>query len=603
MEYAEEPTPNLDKDKDLRGKWLDRIKLAGKWQKDWEERAGKVIDRYRDQRKSHMLEYHPKRFNILWSNIETLKPALYSNTPKPLATRRYKDNDPVGREAAEILERSIEYVIDNQDFDDVVRDCLEDYLLPGRAVGKIIYKPTFGKELEKGLKELVFEETYIKYYGWKDFRHSKARKWDEVTWVAFRNYLTKEEVNARFGKGKAAISYSGEGDKDKEQPDRTVPVWEIWDKTSRKVIWVSEECSVFEAGKPPLRLQKFFPCPKPLYAITTNNTLEPIPEYTLYQDQAEEIDVLTTRINLLVTALRVAGVYDASFPGLEKLVTDGDENLLIPVDSWAALAEKGGLKGVVDWMPVDQIATVVISLYEAREKTKQELYEITGLADIIRGASQAVETATAQRIKGQFASLRLRDRQKQIGTFTRDLIRLLAEVIAEHFQPETLHLMTNREITPPVMELIRNQHHRDFRIDIETDSTLEADEQADKESRIEFMSAASEFLQGTLPIAQEAPELAPFLGEMLMFGVRGFRAGRELEEKLEQALQQLASRPQQEPQTDPKAAAEAKKIEQDAQIDQAEFQRDTQKMVANEQRDQESHELDMAKKELELVGS
>lgn len=608
MAYSEEPenSQNIDsemteaaKREEIRGRWLDEIKKSGERQKDWEERAQAVVDRYRDDRQSSFSE--SKRFNILWSNTETLKPALYSETPVPMVSRRFKDQDPLGRSVAEILERSTEYQLDTHDFDETVKKCVEDYLLPGRAVPKLVYKPVFGEVIDQDengddVRSLDFEETYFKYYLWKDFRHGKARTWEEVPWIAFRNYLTKKQIEERFGEYELSDGYDT---KEKNTPEKTIPIWEIWDKRGRKVCFVSEECNVFDRDDPPLDLKGFWPCPKPLYAVSTNNTLEPVPEYVLYQDQANEIDELTIRINLLVKSLKVGGVYDASIGELQTLVDGSEENTLIGVDSWAAFSEKGGLRGVIDFLPMREIAQVVIDLYNAREQTKQELYEITGLADIIRGSSQAQETATAQRIKGQFASLRLRDRQKQVQIFIRDCIRLLTETIAEHFSPETLSLMTNQPVTDEMVQLMRNQYYRDFKVDIETDSTLEPDEQADKQARVEFIETTGAFIERMLPLAQTSPALAPFIGEILLFGVRGFRTGRELEESLEQALQAMANQPQAESQPDPKEQAEAAKIQQDMQLDQAGFQRDTQKMLADEKRDQESHIVDMQTK---LIG-
>src|SRR4051812_20793707 len=41
------------------------------------------------------------RYAMLWTNTETLKPAVYARTPKPVVVARHKDRDPVARAAAE----------------------------------------------------------------------------------------------------------------------------------------------------------------------------------------------------------------------------------------------------------------------------------------------------------------------------------------------------------------------------------------------------------------------------------------------------------------------------------------------------------------------
>jgi hypothetical protein len=60
------------------------------------------------------------------------------------------------------------------------------------------------------------------------------------------------------------------------------------------------------------------------------------------------------------------------------------------------------------------------SLYEAREKVKQDLYDITGIADIIRGVSDPSETMGAQQIKSNFATLRIGDHQRAVQEFARE---------------------------------------------------------------------------------------------------------------------------------------------------------------------------------------
>jgi hypothetical protein len=589
--------------KDSAKRWLDALRIAGKNQEMWEERSRKIEERYRDDDRNENSE--SKRFNILWSNIETLRPAVYSRTPKPVVVRRFKDSDPIAKNASIVLERALEYSIDVYDFDEVMRAVVEDRLLSGRGVARIIYDPTIiqnqgvdGEEYE----EVAYEEVQCEYVYWKDFRHGSARKWSQVPWVAFRTYPTRDELKARFGNNKASripLNYKPEGCDDDDSQFKKAKVWEIWSKTDKKIYWVAEDFDeVLDEDDPYINLHGFFPCPKPLYATTTNSHLIPVPDYVEYQDQAAEMDALTARINSLVESVKISGVYAADAPEIKTMLESADESPLIPVANWAMFAERGGLDGMVSWFPLDQIVSTIVNLYEAREKTKQELYEITGLADIIRGSSQSNETATAQRIKGQFATLRLSDTQEQVAKFAKDLIALKAEVIAEHFSPQSLQLMTGMQIDPQVIELLKSDQLRRFRVDIETDSTINIDEQADKESRVEFLNTASSFLERAIPAYQSMPELGELLGQMLMFGIRGFRAGRELEDSFEQAMQKIGQRPQQ-PQTNPEAEAKAAKMQQDMQISEAKAKNDIQISTAKTQQElmqsKQKHELDMQK--------
>jgi hypothetical protein len=170
----------------------------------------------------------------------------------------------------------------------------------------------------------------------------------------------------------------------------------------------------------------------------TSDSLVPIPDFVLYQDQANELDILSDRIDGLVKALRVRGVYDASQPALQRLLTEGDNNTLIPVDKWLAFSEKGGLRGSIDLLPIDTMSETLMQCYRARDEIKGQIYEITGISDIIRGVSAASETATAQQIKGQYAGLRLGWMQDEVAIFASELIRLKAQIMCTKYQDKTL---------------------------------------------------------------------------------------------------------------------------------------------------------------------
>jgi hypothetical protein len=635
--------------------WMDAIKLAGTRQETWERRAQKVIDRYRDERENQeQQEYEAKRYNILFSNTETLKPAIYAKEPKPEVSRRFKDSDPVGRQASMVLERALSYGIDSYDFDGTIKRCREDYLLPGRALVRVDYEPTYGEEqrpriallenegmyyAENGgmvseetvimdndgpymqgesYKPVVYEEARCRYVFWKDYRLGPGRKWEDLPWIAFRAYMTRDELIDRFGEElgkKIKLDYKPDymDKEDSSRMEMKAEIWEVWEKRTKKVFWLSMsyyEDFLEELDEPPIKFRNFWPCTKPLYAIQTNDTMTPIPEYCQYQDQAMELDQFTARISILTKALKVSGAYASSdnSNALERLLTEGCENQLVPVDAWAAFAERGGIKGMIEWLPMEQIIGVVTKLYEAREATKQEIYEITGIADLIRGSSVASETATAQRIKGQFATLRLSDRQDSFNKFIREALELKAEVISEMFSAETLQLMTGLQVPEDVMQLLRNDTLRTFQIDIETDSTMMPDQESDKRSRIEFMEAFTSFLGNIVPMSQQMPQMLPLFGELVMFGVRGFKAGRQLEESIETAIEQMQQSAQQQQgqeQPDPRqieAQARAQKIQQDIQLDQAKTQSDIQMDQARLQSDIaiSQSELELKRQESEL---
>jgi hypothetical protein len=349
---------------------------------------------------------------------------------------------------------------------------------------------------------------------------------------------------------------------------------------------------ILDSRDDPLQLENFFPCPKPLYATLTNESLVPVPDYTLYQDQANELDVLSDRIKGLIDALKVRGVYDAASPELARLFTEGDNNTLIPVKNYAAFAEKGGLGGAVDMVDLSPIANALNMAYTGMQQVKNQIYDITGISDIIRGASVASETATAQQIKGQYATLRLKTYQDEVALFASELMRIKAQIICQHFQPETLLKIGGAELLndadkpliPQALQLLQNNPMRTFRVEVATDSMLYMDEQQEKADRVEFLAATSSFLERAIQSAQLAPELVPLMIDLLKFGVTGYRVGRTIEGQIDNVadnIKQQMSLPKPPPPPSPdeiKAQTEQAKMQAELQLEQMRMQLDAQKL-------------------------
>lgn len=614
-------------DQDLAGlasKWQIELELAKKTDKDWLERGKKIVKRYRDER-SGVVE-QGKRYNILWSNIRTLLPAVYAKKPQAEVSRRFKDADPVGRVASEILQRSLQFEIDQySDYDSSIKNAVLDRLLCGRGIAWVRFEPAESPEaVETGEAQaepqiyedienvLPYETSPVDYVYWEDFRHSPARTWEEVTWVARRVYMARKEGEERFGEAfkDVPLSHVPLGiDEMKKEGAATGPeadamkkakVWEIWDKSNKQVYWYAEGYpKLLDARPDPLGLDTFFPCPKPLFATLSTDTLVPVPDYSLYQDQARELDELTQRIWLLVKAVKVVGVYDASQTGVQRMLNEGVDNTLIPVDTWAQFGEKGGLKGTVDFLPLEMVLTALNGLYQAREAAKQVIYEVTGLSDIIRGASVASETATAQQIKSQYASLRLKEMQMDVARFASDLLRIKAQIMSDLYRPETLIAMSGIQGTQeiqyiqPAIQLLKSDPVRQFRISVASDSLVLMDEQQEKQDRMEFLQTVSGFLKEAV---QAPPELAPLLGEILMFGVRSFRSGTQLEAAMESFISQATEQAKQpkQPQPDP----EMMKLQANQQLEQAKLQATAQ---SEQQRMQMEVETARQKAEFEAM--
>lgn len=617
-------------EKKLAQPWHDELHRYEEQYKRWTERGESIVKRYRDERKDS--EGTDARFNILWANIRTLKPAIYGKVPKPEVSRRYDDQNPIARVASTILERILSYEINQYpDFHASLSNVVDDRLLCGRGVAWLRYEPiietveaepfiTEDKEVggedyqtngiagQEPLERIETETSPVDYVYWQDFAHLPARTWEEVTWVARRVYLSKEEGVQRFGEIFETVPLTSSPDKkdgEKATTDqlKKAEVWEIWDKSEKCVYWVSPNFEYILDHRPdPLELEEFFPCPKPYFATISTGSLVPIPDFIQYQDQANEIDDITGRIQHLTRALKVMGIYAADEPSIERLLKEGNDAVLVPVKNWQSFIEKGGITQAVQFMPLRDVIQALQQLYQAREACKQIIYEITGLSDIIRGASNAAETATAQQIKSQFASLRLNDMKDDMSRFACSVLRMKSEIICSKYQPETILQMSGIQYTsdaplaPQAIQLLKNETLRNFNIDIETDTLVLIDKQTEKQNKIEFLTAVGGFLKQAVEASQTAPQLVPLMGEMLLFGVRGFSVGRGLEANFEQMIEQ-AKQAAQQPRPDPNAAEQQTKqaeLQQSAQLEQLKLQAAAQETRAKTQLEQAKMQFDQA---------
>jgi len=389
--------------------------------------------------------------------------------------------------------------------------------------------------------------------------------------------------------------------------EKKAKVFEIWNKRTFKVCWVAKGYPLsLDERDDPLELEGFFPCPKPLIATTTTGTMIPVPDYCEYEDQAQELDNLTQRIYMLTKACKVVGVFNAEFKELGRLFTEGIDNKMFPVTSWAAMSEKGGLKGAIDMMDTSQIIITLRELYAAREAVKQSIYEIMGISDILRGASKAQETLGAQQLKANFGSLRLRSSQGEVARFATDIFKLKAQVICKFYPPELIVEMSGVMNTPDgqdpqmlqaAIQMLSNSTIRDFHIAVEADSLAQIDEQAEKQGAQEAVQAIGLFLREAMPMVGSAPETLPMASEMLLFLVRRFKAGRGLESAVERAMKALQDKADQAAQQPPAPDPEQMKMQALGQSEQmkmqAQAQTDQMKLQAEMQMAQARAEFDM----------
>lgn len=593
---------------ELAEKWLKAIDSRRGVEKKWRTEQGPAVTaRYRDDRGAADCG---SRFNIFWANTETLKPTIFARMPIPDVRRRYATRDPAARTAALILERSVAYCVEASDTEDVLDRVVEDYLLPGRAELVVRYKPTIdayeerldveplpdssvdgeraSDELQeprypdgtlfddKGAyrmerkEEVIYHEVYPDYVPWNLFVFGQAKTWKKVPWIAIGALLSESEIKKQYKHITAEqmkliqFTHSERESKDGDRESGHFALfWDVWHKLTRKFMVFADGLTdgPVTVQDDPLKLECFYPAPEPIYSLRTNNTWMPKPEYLLYQDQAIALDEATERLDVLTKALKVRGVSDQSFDNeqvkLSEILKQPDLTI-IPIAGFRGLMEKGGLKSILDTLPLEEIQRAMSELRVRIQELKQVIYEVTGISDIVRGSTVAAETLGAQQLKAQYSGLRVRKRQERFGRFCAETFRIMAEIIAEHFDPETLKIMSGITVIPDALfeqtkaqgqlpagtvseaefsqaiQILRSDKLRGFKVAIEADSTIPADKEQEQKQRTEFIGTVAQYLQQAMPAVQQGLIPAAIAREGLLFAVRAFKVGSEFEEVLEQ---------------------------------------------------------------------
>lgn len=603
----------------MMSKWDAKLDKAEKFLEASREHGRGVYRRFKDDRDDARTRVG-KRVNLFYANVHTLKESLFNSMPKPDVSRVQRGDfeDDASRVAANIVQRALTYEIEcAPDFMESVTSAIIDRLVPG--TGQVWV--TFGaQEDDNGAVAANSEQITIEHVYWEDFLYEPARKWSKVGWVARRLHLTRQEFKENYPDG--AIDDAGApGDSARdtltkdEVNQSKLCVYEVWDRNTKKVYHIVKGRErPLKTLDDPYKLAKFFPCPRPLIANVDTTNFLPVTDFYIAQDQYIQLDVLYARIDLIVQAIKVAGLYDAANSSIGRMLTEG-ENMLIPVDNWAMHAEKGGNKGQIDWFPVEVVASVLQQLYGAFEATKAILFEITGMSDIIRGQSNPYETKGAQEIKAQFASIRMNGYQRDVAVFVRDTMRIMAEMFTQLYSDEKILTIIGKlspadeQYLPQAAEILRSDVLSRYKVNISAGSLTQADWAMEKEQRMELVSTLGQMVGQISTLAQQVPGLEMLGAQLIKFAVAGYKGGSELEGYIDQALDELqrasleAKQNPQPPQPDPAqikaesdaklAEAELQRMQMDAELRSGEFQ-------AKAALEQRKAEMDMQLKQIEL---
>ena len=516
--------------KELYNEWLTKINVS-------EKAYSAYYDLINEIRKYYCNERQRNKQNIFWSTVETLKPFLYFKQPQPFIIRGNKQNNPVENMACRIMEKALNWDMKQFDFDSVIKYARNDFLLSGMGILWEQYNSSFKYIGEVMLKDK--EQVTTQYVSPLNFLTDtdKVSVWEDVEWIARKGYMSVGDVYYNFGETPA--DYLSRHN----FVDRSITVYEIWDKKTKQIYFLSPEYpeDFLEVHEDTLHLSGFFPCPKPIMATLANNGVIPVPDYVEIKSLLDELDGVNSRMRLTMQALKVSGCYDNSFPELANIL-DKDVTL-ISLNDFDKLKDAGGLRGIIDFAPIEQYISALQVLAERRQVLINSIYEVTGVSDIMRGTSNSHDTATAVVKKTNFGTLRNQDRQNDMQRFLKDLLRLKAEIICEQFSPDTLasFAMNENEKNPQLVQqavnLLKTQKLRDMAIDLETDCSFDSEKQEEK--ILNVLAHINEMVSQSFGLVSQQPALLPLYRQMIEAAVATLGNARQFENVLEDVFNKI----------------------------------------------------------------
>lgn len=631
------------------GKWLERIRGSESREEGWRDDAEAAEKTYACNPKAKAKSGKLYDFNILHSNVETIVPAIYNSTPvpdvrprfitaigpapqppappqqpqgqgapgqpqppqpDPQAIQQFQQQmqewqakaiaDKTAKDFGTMIERAITVLIDDNKLDTEIESVAQDSFLSGRGVLRLSFEATFQQQPttdEQGqpvtdpetgepvVEDKATDESIdFQAWSWRDFRMGKAKRWKDVPWIAFQHHMPREDLDD-FKDAELVSSQPVPTMDNEDDDDNDICVWEVWDKRTKQVWFIDANTgAVQKIEEDPLGLPGFFPTPEIVQPITLTGNMTPVCPFTVYKKLADELDLCTKRIAAIMKGLKVRGGVMGDASDIQKIAAAGD-NELVTIAGVEQLVQTGGLEKAVVWWPIQQAIAVLQQLYLQRDVIKSAIYEITGISDIVRGASNANETLGAQQIKTQWGSLRIQKMQRMIERQVRNVFAMMADIIVTKFSPETLQEMTGIEITPEIMEMMSGPVSSSYRVDVESDSTVKADLTRVKGEMAEFLQGTSQFFATMAPVIGQAPDMAEPMAEIYASFARAFRLGKQAEDAIER-ISQGAKEAAKQDKPDPAQEAmqkdmefKAKKLEldfmnakTDAEIKQAELQ-------------------------------
>ena len=610
--------------------WLDKINKAEKAHKSWLEDAKECWKRYTGETKQH--------FNIFKSNTDILQGALFNVMPKPDIRERFSGRTSQDDKkqnlylsVATVADRCVQYNNDATESKKSISKMVKDGHITGRGVVYIEYD-------YDDLGEAVENQTIpVEHIPYNLYIEEVCDREKEISWKGHQIPMTKKECAKEFEVKEEDLGTSLKVEDVDGASKDFVKVYEIWSEKSKTRIYVSpdyKEDKILREDKDPLGLKKFFPYEKYKTIDNGKNTL-PTPEYNIYKKLNEDLQDMTRRKSKISNNdVKYRPMFDNSAGEDLKNSYSAIEGDAVPVvgNPQVKILDRVGA------LPTIEAQNIVAFLSVQAQEVVENIWQVTGISDILRGDSDARETATAQKMKGVFGSLRIQPRQEAIQEIIKCIFRKQSEVVCEKFTTEEMQTISCMDLptaeekmqiqqrgqmtsnpqyqqavqqglaqpvpqpTPDEMEklkqptmdevvkVLRDDKMRGYTIDIETTATIFDDLETQREQLMQFTTTLFNMMQQTAQFVAASPSVIDLMEQMTLLNVSQFKVSRGYIDSIKTTFTKIKA----EVEAPKEQAPDPAMIK--AKLDQSKMQQDQ----ANKQQENQIKMMEMQGKDKEL---
>lgn len=580
--------------------WANQLEIAIKDEKykQWRKLSKDITRRYRNQAfmadkdiKADNLDSVSKGYNLLYRNVSVRLPFILPFIPKVQVDRTNRDNDGVARTASMILERVTNKIIESAQFKRALSYAKLDAELSNLGVIWVSYAPY------RTAANLIKEDITFDYVSHDDFIWQKSRHWDDCGWVARRIRMRNDDVKKAF----PGLHLDDNISKDeldllekeglidsKDREEKTISVYEIWDKWDRKVyIYHPSYKRILKTYDYPYDID--FPCARPLsYDEFVDSTI-PVPRHAQFLAQYEAVDKINQRITNIKDTLRVVGAYDASVADFGKIYDDDNENRMIGLKNVEKLEGKG--ISALTWFNDNTAAVTALErLKIVRDEYIADIQKGLGIYDVLEGETQVQDAYGTNRLKGSFGTMRLQDDQKDAIYFVQDTIRIACDIICQTFDPYSLLTYSTIEYDTASLQsvmqainLLKTDNLKNIRLTISLEDVRSYYDADYKANISELWTNVFKQLDSVSAMVQQVPEMAIIAKPAIMSMIRGYKVGAPVEQEMETAIDNAIAAYQERLSQPPQPTPEQMKLgieQQKVQVQQQKLQLDAQKVGA-----------------------